>query len=167
MSKWYYTDAQIRTMYRDALDRAEQIEILSQLEAKPKEQIIEKLEQLGEVIEIRRVDRRRRVKRQDREERIILEWNKEDIETVRKMVESGCCMKHIMTIMHTSTETLKRIMTENGIPFPKKYRRNTWPDEKKEQLRDLIKEDVPETKIRKIMHISEPVLKRYRKELGI
>ncbi len=102
---WYYTDAQIRTMYRDALDKKAQIEIISQLEAKPKDLIIQKLESLGEKIEgLEKKSIPNRVVTEIRRSTEIRLWTKEEDDVIRESVLKGLSTKETRELLPERTE---------------------------------------------------------------
>ena len=115
--KWYYTDGEIRTMYRDAVDRNAQIKIIAELEAKPKELIIEKLRSMGEAIDLS--ERKAPVKRIRKPWKI---WTAEEDEVIRSAAARGLNAFDTAKLLPGRTATaVSQRRTKFGILLPVRY----------------------------------------------
>jgi len=124
--KWYYTDGQLRTMYRDAKDRRAQIAIIAELEAKPKELVIEKLESLGEVVNF---DKKKR-KAQKRNGHVT--WSEEEDRILREAWQQGKTLEQIAELLPGRSE--KAVGNRREKMHLKGRKRDGWWTEEEDQI---------------------------------
>lgn len=92
---WNYTDAELRTLYRDAANRGEQIKIIAELEAKTVPDVVEKLESLGERVG----------------EDTLASWGERKKKRMLELLASGKTQKEVAKIMGVSRGTILRHKT--------------------------------------------------------
>lgn len=90
--KWHYTDAELRTLYRDAANRGAQIKIIAELEAKTVPEVVAKLESLGECTK----------------DDTVGAWGAWKNKRLKKLLESGRTMEQIAEVMGVSEGTILR-----------------------------------------------------------
>ena len=130
--KWYYTGGELRTLYMDARDRIAEIGIIAELEAKPRELIIEKLKSLGiRIEEAGEAQQRNRVVAQS----VVLtqhrKWTPKEDATLRDAVEKGLNIKEIRELFPTRSEhAITQRRSRIGIEGTRVYRKWTTKEDR-------------------------------------
>lgn len=124
--KWYYTDGQLRTMYRDAKDRRAQIGIIAELEAKPPELVVEKLESLGEVVELGKKQR----KNQKRNGHVT--WSEEEDRILREAWQQGKTLEQIAELL--PGRSAKAVGNRREKMHLKGRKRDSWWTEEEDNI---------------------------------
>lgn len=112
-NEWHYSDHMIRLLWRNALDKREQIRILAELNCRTVEEVKQKLNELGLKMEPEPLEEWRG-KQKIKKER----WTPEKVDQIRRMRKMGCSVSYICTVLHTSHGTLRRVMEANGMLYP-------------------------------------------------
>ncbi|MBR0081564.1 MAG: hypothetical protein IJP98_02355 [Clostridia bacterium] len=154
MKGWSYTDGELRTMYRDAKDKRAQIKIIQELCCRSREEVIEKLRSIG--LEVEDGEKRTKPKKKRKAPNVVCEWTPETIEEVRQLAATGVYINTICRRMHVGEGRLRRMMDANGITCTK-Y--GEIPDAKKPEIRRLLAEGLPPTRVARMVHVSPAKLR--------
>lgn len=168
--RWHYTDGEIRTLYRDAKDKREQLHIIAQLNERTELEVIEKLRGMGEVVDLseKRGHAPRLLKPRNTEpvkvNNSIRNITKDEVRRIRELAARGLGAEAIKKRLHIGPNRLDAIRKQFDVGI---LPNGVWTPEKNRRFREMWEAGKTYAQMAAELGCCEPTVWRHAQYLGL